>query len=189
MVPFMDLVLTWGLDIWTSHRLHPVRFGRVQVSTWELTGTADGWQLCVEVRLHRADDEPSSGDESVETWAAAGPCGNLEGWFLRLLLAWSALVPQMLLDGSRPSHPGICSKKGFLTNYVTVENLKIDGLGWICLDVFPHLGCFLFLMEKNMFIFRGVATGSIWSYSSGFHSAHLGKVRVESFRGAHPWQP
>ena len=50
MVPFMDLLLTWGLDIWTSHRLRPVRFGRVQVSTWELTGAADGWQVRVEVR-------------------------------------------------------------------------------------------------------------------------------------------
>lgn len=78
MVPFMDLLLTWGLDIWTSHRLHPVRFGRVQVSTWELTGAADGWQLCVEVRRQRVrpppdpqtpeedDEQASSGDESVE---------------------------------------------------------------------------------------------------------------------------
>lgn len=53
MVAFMDLLLIWGLDVWTSHCLRPIRYGRVQVSIWELTGSADGWQVCVEVRQHR----------------------------------------------------------------------------------------------------------------------------------------
>ena len=37
MIAFMDVLLAWGLEVWTSHRLHRVRYGRVQVSVWELT--------------------------------------------------------------------------------------------------------------------------------------------------------
>jgi len=29
MIAFMDVLLAWGLEAWTSHRLHPIRYGRV----------------------------------------------------------------------------------------------------------------------------------------------------------------
>ena len=78
MVAFMDLLLAWNLEVWTSHWLDSVRYGRVRVSVWELTGSADGWEVFVEVRQHwvrpppdpRAPDneeeDDSAGSESVE---------------------------------------------------------------------------------------------------------------------------
>lgn len=37
MVAFMDLLLVWRVEVWTTHRAYPVRYGRVQVSVWERT--------------------------------------------------------------------------------------------------------------------------------------------------------
>ena len=50
MVAFMDLLLVWRLDVWATRTVYPVRYGRVQVSVWELTGSVDGWEVFVEVR-------------------------------------------------------------------------------------------------------------------------------------------
>lgn len=79
MVAFMDLLLVWRFEVWTTHRAYPVRYGRVQVSVWELTGSGDGWEVFVEVRRHRVrpppaphtteneEEEVSSGNEGLRT--------------------------------------------------------------------------------------------------------------------------
>lgn len=71
-VAFMDLLLVWRLEVWTTRRAYPVRYGRVQVSVWELTGSVDGWEVFVEVRRHRVRPPPAphtteNGEEEVSS--------------------------------------------------------------------------------------------------------------------------
>ena len=64
MVAFMDLYSSSGAST-CGRRIACTRYGRVQVSIWELTGSADGWQVCVEVCQHRARPprDPQTSDE------------------------------------------------------------------------------------------------------------------------------
>ena len=83
LVPFMDLVLAWGLDVYVARHYCRVRWGHVYMETYELTGGARRLPLFAELRKHRllappppqtpncvvSDDEgaeESEGDGSVE---------------------------------------------------------------------------------------------------------------------------
>ena len=76
MVAFMDLLLVWRLEVWTTHRAYPVETDGCK---WAFGNSLDGWEVFLEVRRHRVrpppaphtteneEEEVSSGNEGLRT--------------------------------------------------------------------------------------------------------------------------
>ena len=149
-----------------------VRHGYILMESWELTGFIFGYPVYAELRQHRLfppapprtpvvvdvdNDADSDGDELWDT-----------------LSEWSALVHQILVDGTRPSLPGICSKNGFLTNSArTKKNARkniSDMRVLVSLHLLSGLGSFSMSFQHavTLLLFApGTCPGSTCSVGGG----------------------
>ena len=79
----MGLLLAWGLEVWTSHRLHPVRYGK--------SGFGSSQNRWMGGKCHGPQRMKTAEKRTPVAPRVLKPC------------EWQAFV----LDGARPSLPGI----------------------------------------------------------------------------------